>query len=102
MCSPVLHVVTVVQAVRLAVVAEHVGFLAEPPHRHVEFDALVPRHGIVGVVVNRQIRRVDAFDPEDRRVLNELKRRVPERFTDAVVFLLELAQCPCPSGRRRR
>ena len=103
--GPVLHVVAVAQAVRLAVVVEHVGLLAEPPHRRVELDALVPRHRIVRVVVDRQVRRVDLLDPEDRRVLDELQRRVPRRRADAALRLLVLelrATCRCPSGCRRR
>src|SRR4051794_15373727 len=40
--GPVLHVVAVAEAVLLTVEGEHVGLLAEAPHRGEPFDPLVP------------------------------------------------------------
>ena len=61
-----LLVVALTQAVRLAVVHGHVRLLAEATHGREELDALIPRHGIVFIVVDREIGRVDFLDPEDR------------------------------------
>ena len=48
----VLLIDTLAQAVLLAVVAEHVNLFAQPSQREKVFDALIPRHRIVFVVIN--------------------------------------------------
>src|SRR5512136_2402016 len=88
--GPVFLVVPLPEAVLLTVEIEHVGFFAEAAEGGEELDPLVPRHGVVLVVVDGQVRRLDPLDPEERRVLEELKDPAPERRPDAALRLFVL------------
>src|SRR5262245_4869645 len=90
MDRPMLLVLALAQSVFLAVVGEHVRFLAQPPHRGEELDALLPRHRVVFVVGHRQIRRTDVLDPEERRVLHVDQRILPRRHADPALRLFVL------------
>ena len=57
--SVVLLVSPASQMVRLAVVGEHRNLPAEPARSKEELDLLVPRHGIISVVVEDQQRGLD-------------------------------------------
>ncbi len=88
--GPVLLVLALPEPVLLAVEVEHVGFLAEVAEGREELDPLVPGHGVVLVVVDREIGRLDPLDPEEGRVLDELEGPRPERSPDPALGLLVL------------
>src|SRR5262249_42345163 len=73
---------------------EHVDFLVQAPQREVKLDALIPRHRVVGVVVQDHDRRLHAVGPENWRVLDEARGILPDRSADTAlrVLVLELAR----------
>src|SRR5262249_56041485 len=66
------------------------------PKRKVVLDALIPRHGVVVVVVEHQNRSLDAARVKDGRVFDEAHRVFPQAAADAALraFVLELARQP--------
>src|ERR1035441_3418467 len=93
------------QAVRLSVVIEKIHFLAQPPQRQEELDALIPRHRIVAVVLQNQHRSLHAIGPENRRVLDETRGVLPDRPANAALraLILELprdARAPADPDRK--
>src|SRR5262249_19630125 len=84
------------QTVRFAVVVEHIDFFVQSPESQVVLDALIPRHGVVVVVVEHQNRGLDAARVKDGRVFDEAHRVFPQAAADAALraFVLELARQP--------
>ena len=87
--GPVLLVLALPEAVLFAVEIEHVGFFSEVAEGGEELDPLVPGHGVIFVVVDREIGRLDALHPEEGRVFDELEGPRPEWGADpALGFLI--------------
>ena len=82
------------EVVGFAVVGEHPCGFVEAAEGEEELDALIPRDGVVGVVVEDEERGLDAVDLEDGRVVDEAEWVLPGRAADAALglFVLELAR----------
>src|ERR1051326_4837880 len=87
----------IAQTVWLSIVIEQVDFLAEAAQREEELDALVPRHGVVTVILENHHRSLHPVHPENRRILDETRRELPDGAADAALcaFILELACEAC-------
>src|ERR1035438_8885460 len=68
------------------------AFLAEAAQRQIEFHALIPRHGVVAIVVQQHDGSLHAVRPEDGRILDEARGILPDGSADAALraLILEL------------
>ena len=88
----ILGIAPLGQVMRLVVVLEQPGRLAESAQRHEEFDALVPRNRPIIVIVHDQDGGPDIRCEEDRRILDvEIKTAlIPKRLADAALTIFIL------------
>ena len=89
--AQVLAVAALAQVVRFVVVLQHPGLFAQTAETVVEFDALPPRHGAVGVVVHDQHGCRHVGHVEQRGVLHIEVEAFPEVLADTALAFLILA-----------
>src|ERR1051325_8385231 len=86
----VLLIRAALRIVDVTVVADEVHLLAESPHADEQLDALIPRYGVVHVILHHEQWRRDLVEPEERGILDETCRILPDRSADAALRRLVL------------
>ena len=74
----------------VVVVVDEVHLFAETAQSDEHLDALIPRYGVVGIVMHHEERRRDAIRPEEGRVLEIARLALPDRAADAALGVLVL------------